>query len=375
MHVVICGGGVIGAAAAFELSRRGVAVTVVERWRVAGAASGKSGGFLARDWCNGTATAALAQRSFDLHETWSEQLGNPYGYRKVDTFSAALSVRRSLVSRENKHFAPWLANDAAHRRQLGTVATTAQLNPEAFTLALMKAAIARGAKLEIATVAQLHKAQSGKRVAGVVLEDSRQIGADAVILAMGPWSLVAARWVPLPPIYGLKGHSIIFRPDLPLPAEAIFAEFEDSDGEVLTPEIVPRADGTLYVCGLSGSEALPIDPAKVRPEDGGCEKLREISVRLVPQLRSAQVIAEQACFRPITRDGLPVIGAVSQLEGTYVATGHSVWGMLNAPGTAEALAELITTGTAASLNLAPFSPSRIAAVDPADFETPGSAMP
>ena len=370
MHVVICGGGVIGAAAAFELSRRKVDVTVVERWRVAGAASGKSGGFLARDWCNGTATAALAQRSFDLHEIWAEQLGNPYGYRKVDTFSAALSVRRSLRSSHDKHLAPWLATEAAHRSQLGSVATTAQLHPEAFTLALMNAAIAHGAKLQIATVAQLHRTQGGKRVAGVVLANGRQIVANAVILAMGPWSLIAARWVPLPPIYGLKGHSIIFRPDSPLPAEAIFAEVEDSDGEVLTPEIVPRADGTLYVCGLSGSAALPIDPAMVRPEDGGCEKLREISVRLVPQLRNAQVIAEQACYRPITRDGLPVIGAVPQLEGTYVATGHSVWGMLNAPGTAQALAELITTGSASSINLAPFSPSRIAAVDPADFETP-----
>jgi glycine/D-amino acid oxidase-like deaminating enzyme len=362
MHVVICGGGVIGAAAAFELSRRKVAVTVVERWRVAGAASGKSGGFLARDWCDGTPVASLAQRSFDLHEVWAEQLGNPYGYRKVDTFSAALSLRRSLGPAKNTHLAAWLAPDAAHRSQLGTTATTAQLDPEAFTRALMDAATARGGKLEIATVAQLHKTHDGKRVAGVVLEDGRTILADAVILAMGPWSLLAARWVLLPPIYGLKGHSIVFKPNAPLPAEAVFAEFEDSDGEVLTPEIVPRADGTLYVCGLSGSAALPIDPAKVRPEDGGCEKLREISVRLVPQLLGAQVIAEQACYRPIARDGLPVIGAVPQLAGAYIATGHSVWGMLNAPGTAEALTELITAG-ASSIDLAPFSPSRMPAAD------------
>ena len=134
-------------------------------------------------------------------------------------------------------------------------------------------------------------------------------------------------------------------------------EFEDFDGEILTPEIVPRTDGILYVCGLSGAGALPVDPAKVRPEDGGCEKLREVSVRLVPALRSAIVIAEQACHRPIAQDGLPVIGAVPQLNGAYVATGHSVWGMLHAPGTAEALAELVTNGIT-SLNLAPFSPSR-----------------
>jgi glycine/D-amino acid oxidase-like deaminating enzyme len=59
---------------------------------------------------------------------------------------------------------------------------------------------------------------------------------------------------------------------------------------------------------------------------------------------------------------------VPGLHGVYVATGHSVWGMLNAPGTAEALAELITTGIASSLDLAPFSPSRMAAANPADLE-------
>jgi len=50
-HIVIIGGGIIGAATAFYLTKRGYAnVTVVERYRVAGCASGKSGGFLAGGW-------------------------------------------------------------------------------------------------------------------------------------------------------------------------------------------------------------------------------------------------------------------------------------------------------------------------------------
>ena len=61
MRVVVCGGGVIGACTALFLSRRGVEVTVVERTEVAAAASGKAGGFLARDWCTRTPLDALAQ--------------------------------------------------------------------------------------------------------------------------------------------------------------------------------------------------------------------------------------------------------------------------------------------------------------------------
>src|SRR5215468_3692361 len=100
MRVVICGAGAIGAAAAFELSRQGMAVTVIERWRVAGAASGKSGGFLARDWCRGTPVAPLAERSFDLHAAWAQDLGDRYGYRRVDTFAVTLSDRRPRTRSE-----------------------------------------------------------------------------------------------------------------------------------------------------------------------------------------------------------------------------------------------------------------------------------
>ena len=46
----------------------------------------------------------------------------------------------------------------------------------------------------------------------------------------------------------------------------------------------------------------------------------------------------------MTQDGLPLIGAIPGARGAYVATGHSVWGILNAPATGEAMAELILDG-------------------------------
>ena len=53
-----------------------------------------------------------------------------------------------------------------------------------------------------------------------------------------------------------------------------------------------------------------------------------------------------------------MIGRVPGLGGAYVATGHGPWGMLNAPATGLALAELIVDG-AASLDLSPFDPARL----------------
>ena len=55
MRTLIVGGGVIGTSVAYQLAARGVDVIVLERSAIACAASGKSGGFLAIDWCDGTA--------------------------------------------------------------------------------------------------------------------------------------------------------------------------------------------------------------------------------------------------------------------------------------------------------------------------------
>jgi glycine/D-amino acid oxidase-like deaminating enzyme len=69
MKVVICGGGIIGTSTAFHLAARGVSSTIVERSSPACAASGKAGGFLAREWCDHFEVGALARSSFDLHMT------------------------------------------------------------------------------------------------------------------------------------------------------------------------------------------------------------------------------------------------------------------------------------------------------------------
>ena len=71
----------------------------------------------------------------------------------------------------------------------------------------MRAAQARGAGLRFGTVTGLLR--RGGDVAGVDL-DGETIEADAIVIAMGPWSALAARWLSLPPVFGLKGHSIVF---------------------------------------------------------------------------------------------------------------------------------------------------------------------
>jgi len=359
MRVVICGGGVIGAAAAYFLSRRGAAVTVIERTAVACAASGKSGGFLARDWCDGTPLAPLARHSFDLHARLADEIDDDWGYRRLDTYAGYAPERGRPARPQTAH--EWLSEGVTVTQRLGSPATTAQVHPAKFTEAMMRAS---GAAVRIGRVTGI--ARRGDRVSGVEVE-GETIPADAVVIAMGPWSILAAAWLPLPPVFGLKGHSIVFDTGESVPAEALFAEFREAGGQVQSPEIFPRADGTTYVCAISSESPLPIDPARIGPDPGAIERLEAMCRAMSPVLAAAPIIARQACFRPIARDGLPLIGRVPGVEDAYLATGHSVWGILNAPATGEAIAEAILDGAARSVDLRPFDAGRLTPLDPASL--------
>ena len=358
MRVVICGGGVIGASIAFFLALRGIQAVVVEGTDVACGASGKSGGFLALDWCDGSPVGPLARRSFWLHGELAQDLNGGWGYRRLDTLSVLASARRDTGAHGQVPSPDWLAPEAAVRAQLGSSETTAQVDPAAFTRGMLDAAVVRGARLHRGRVTGIALTPDGSAATGALV-DGMSLGADAVVIAMGPWSALAAQWLPLPAVYGIKGHSLLLRTDPPLSPRALFVDFEAEDGTMHGPEVMPRPDGTTYVCGLSSETRLPDDPADVAPDAGACERLRAIAARISPALGKAEVLAAQSCYRPIARDGLPLIGRIPGVSGAFVATGHGVWGILNAPATGEAMAALIAGQTKTAVDLTPFDPARL----------------
>jgi glycine/D-amino acid oxidase-like deaminating enzyme len=354
MRVLICGGGVIGASTAYFLSCRGVAATVIERTGLACAASGKAGGFLALDWCDGTPLEALAHRSFALHTRLAAEIDDDWGYRRLTTYGGSAGLGR----RSKFHGIDWVSAGVAVNQRLGSTATTAQVHPERFTAAMMRAAQAQGAEFRLGQVTGVVRRSGGAAVAGVEM-DGQVVEGDAVVIALGPWSILAAEWLSFPAVFGLKGHSLVFETGANVPPEALFLECREANGAVQTPELFPRADGTTYVCAISSESPLPIDPARVTPDPGAIDRLQAMCSELSPALAAAKIVARQACYRPITRDGLPLIGPVAGVEGAYIATGHSVWGILNAPATGEAMAELIIDGAARSVDIAAFDPARL----------------
>lgn len=358
MRVVICGGGVVGACTAYFLSRRQVEAVVVERTGLACAASGKAGGFLAQDWCDGSPLGPLARRSFALHAELAGQLdGDRWGYRRLASWS--VQARAAGLPRRRSVGGPsWLGERALVRGRLSTGATTAQVHPARFTEAMMQAAERYGAKLRQGRVTRVLLDRGGTSVAGVMV-DGTAMPADAVVIAMGPWSTAAVCGLPLPPVHGLKGNSVVLETGNTISADALFVELVTADGTESTPEVFPRGDGTTYVCGFSPRPPLPADPAEVSPDPGAATVLRAMAGIVAPALAQARLRTVQACYRPVTQDGLPLLGPVAGIKGAYVATGHSVWGILNAPASGEALADLIVEGAARLVDLTPFDPARL----------------
>lgn len=354
-QVVICGAGVIGAAVAYYLSLRGIRATIIERSGVACAASGKSGGFLALDWCDGSPLAALARTSFQLHAELPQKLGTDYGYRRLTTLGVAAHAARKTTAHRNTDELAWLDGNGVPYAVLGSPVTTAQVHPEQFTKALLHAALMRGAELRIGRVEGIERTPAG--IHGVRV-DGQIISAEAVVIAMGPWSGRAAKWLPLPPVAGLKGHSITLRPTVPVPAQALFVEYVTDVGERLDPEVYPRPDGEVYLCGLSEEGPLPERPELVQPRPEAGPILQQIAGTLSSSLAKAPLERVQACYRPVYADGLPLLGKVPDVTGAYIATGHSCWGILNAPASGLAMAELIVDGQAQSVDLRPFDTRR-----------------
>jgi glycine/D-amino acid oxidase-like deaminating enzyme len=331
MRVVICGGGVIGACTAYFLSRRGIDVIVVERTDVAAAASGKAGGFLALDWCAGSPLDALARRSFALHAALPDEIPGDWGYRRMTAYSGFVAPERD-GRRQVPAELDWLSDGVIIASRLGTAETTAIVHPRAFTTAMMNAAQGHGAELRRGRITGIVRRADGSTVGGVEVDDG-VIEADAVVIAMGPWTMMAAGWLALPAVLGQRSPSLVYDD---VPAHALFLDYHPENGASVIVEVFPRANGNTLVTAFSDQRPLPFDPAAVAPEPGEMDRLQTIGQRLSPMFRPERIIARQACFRPVIQGGLPLIGKVPQIEGVYVATGHNVWGILNAPATGEA---------------------------------------
>jgi len=111
-------------------------------------------------------------------------------------------------------------------------------------------------------------------------------------------------------------------------------------GESVSPELYSRPDGTIYICGdhtdSLRARSLPVRAADVTPSSHAVKNLTERLKWLGGRgFDDVKAEVEQVCFRPESRNGKPVIGELA--KWVYIASGHSVWGVRNGPGTGKCM--------------------------------------
>lgn len=358
-RIVICGAGAIGASVAWFLTRRGERPVIVDRARPAAAASGRAAGFLASDWGAGTPLDALSRASFDLHGEIARELGaERLGYRPMQALMTAAADEGDLERYRRLPNPDWLDGNVVAHEDIGGAGTTAQVNPLRFTSALIETAVERGAELVTGVVDGLAFEGPGGAVSGVSI-DGAPHPAGVVVLALGPWTSQAQRWLALPQVFGTRSASIVLGAEVP--AQAVFSEFVGRDRQRSTIEMYPRPGGLVYVAGHPEHGSLPDDPDEIAPTDEACEELHRVAGVHSSVLRDAEIVTRSACYRPLTVDGVPLIGPVAGAPGAYLATGHASWGILNAPATGRMVSEMILDGRAHSLDAGPFALERLPA--------------
>ena len=79
------------------------------------------------------------------------------------------------------------------------------------------------------------------------------------------------------------------------------------------------------------------------------------------KLRNGKVTGRRACYLPTLNIGArsdPLVGQ-TELAGLVLATGHSCWGISNAPATGKAISELIIDGKVSCMDVASLDPRKI----------------
>jgi D-amino-acid dehydrogenase len=217
------------------------------------------------------------------------------------------------------------------------------MDPALFTRAMADRAAASGADVLRGTEA-LAVEPAGAGAVRVVTTRGDFI-ADQVVLAAGAWTPALTRGLGLTlPIEPAKGCSV----DIERPADFPDIPLYLGDAHcVLTPlGDALRLGSTLELSGW--------DMTIRRTRVAG---LRRAAERVMGIPGDAPVRQIWRGPRPVTPDGLPVVGRAPRRERVILATGHCMLGLSLGPVTGKLVAEL-AGGRAPSLDLAPLSPAR-----------------
>ncbi|KAK7914557.1 hypothetical protein PG985_012260 [Apiospora marii] len=392
---VILGAGIIGTSTAYYLAKHQPpsSIHLVEiSPELFASASGYAGGFLAKNWFS-PASAELGALSFEEHRKLAEKDSGAgkWGYarstsislspptnskEKVDVWCRDGASRAEAASGDSSKGVapPWLRREDGDAVEvISDEGTVAQLDPLQLSHHLLQKCLSLGVQLHQPAKAISISTDVRNEVSSICIADTRSstetdIPCTRVIITSGAWSpKVFQTLFPTSSyklsITSLAGHSLVVK------SPKWTKEHEESHGchavfmttqPGYSPEIFSRTGGQIYLAGLnSATEPLPelATDSRANMSKSAIEKLRGTAREILAREGAAddfEVTREGLCFRPVTENGLPIIGRIPDEHlgvsvrtrpgaegGVYLAAGHGPWGISMSLGTGKVMAELV----------------------------------
>jgi FAD-dependent oxidoreductase domain-containing protein 1 len=376
-RVAIIGGGAIGSAVAYWLTRdrkAGLEVTVLERDPAYREASSALSASSIRQQFSTPVNIAIGCFGIAFLRRYAEHLAvegevpdlglveGGYLFLASEAGASVLRANHEVQRANGADVAllgpdalrakfPWIATEGVALASLG-MSGEGWFDGYGLLRALRAKAIAQGARYLDAEA--VGAGLENGTVREIRLGSGRTVPCDVAIVAAGPWSARAARFfgVDLPVRARRRTVFVIDTPEPPEPCPLVI----DSSGVWFRPE------GRQFICGTSPGAGEP------DPDDLPLEPEHELfEARIWPALATRAPAFERLKVRSAwagyyevnTLDHNGIVGPHPALRGLYVATGFSGHGIQQAPAVGRAIAEHIIEGGYRSLDLSPLGPERV----------------
>jgi D-amino-acid dehydrogenase len=369
-EAVVIGGGIVGTSIAFHLIRQGVKTTLFDR-EDPGRATAAGAGILSSqlgvetDPYTALASAALAYYPH-LVEQLPAGLNNDTGFARCGELLVAVSedevapferVRELILARQRRQ--PSLS-----KARLLSPGEAAELFPalapvqgaisfeqagrvdgRRLTGAMRHAAEQAGLQVQAVGVERLVIAEG--HIRGVVA-GGETFPADRVAIAGGAWSAAFAAQLGLP---------LLVEPQRGQLVHLKLRDTETADWPIVSAfrghYLVPWPDGRL-VAGATHENGVGF---KAHSTAIGLYEVLHEALRVAPGLSQAELVEIRVGLRPVTPDGLPLIGPVPGVKQLYLAAGHGATGLHLGPYTGKVVADWML-GQPVELDLNAFNLAR-----------------
>jgi D-amino-acid dehydrogenase len=371
MRIVVLGAGIVGASAAFHLVRLGAEVYLVDR-DAPGRATFAGAGIIC-PWLSRLRDPRYEELSFAAAKYYPELVAQLAAAGETETEYSAVGglvvgesdgELESIIKHLQKHLDRGV-KEIGEVRLLGSggpkelfpyldpalagvyLSGAARVSGEMFRAALCKAAIKEDAKRLFGTAVLT---ASGTKVVGVQV-NGEYVQSDTVVVAAGAWSSELCR--PLSIKLAVE----------PQRGQIVHLKVPETDTGML-PIILP-ALSDYYLLGFPDSRIV-IGATResesgfdFRVTAGGVAEVLQEGFRIAPGLKEATLAEVRVGFRPLSDDGLPLLGQVASVPGLVIATGLGPYGLTVGPYVG-LLAAHLAMGQPTAHDLTAFKPDRSA---------------